>query len=316
MNQLKGSVLELQKVSASVSSPKKISGNVGTKTMTVGEDGATFIPSVTEDGILSWTNDKDLPNPEPVNIKGKDGRDGVDGKDGYTPVLGKDYFTESQKEEFVDDVLQNALPSFYTEISRGKGQPNKVIRVTCHGLKDGETYSLHLYTSSRRRGSAQNPWRHPSNENDGENYTGKGYANLVGQRYSSYQENELYPDVPRWMPNNGILQTEWEFTAEKEKEVLEIEIGTWLLPMLKPIDGDFENDTYGLIGVSNRSIAPLLFQFRLVKDGTVGLCQNTLRIGLAKQRVLGAWQTGFIKYVASKKVPIIDTQYLYTSIQQ
>ena len=45
--------------------------------------GATFIPSVDAEGNLSWSNDGDLPNPEPVNIKGKDG---------YTPVKGVDYF--------------------------------------------------------------------------------------------------------------------------------------------------------------------------------------------------------------------------------
>ncbi len=38
-----------------------------------GEDGATFTPNVSVDGVLSWTNDKLLPNPTPVNIKGKDG---------------------------------------------------------------------------------------------------------------------------------------------------------------------------------------------------------------------------------------------------
>lgn len=32
--------------------------------------GYTFIPHVSEDGILSWTNDGDLENPDPVNIKG------------------------------------------------------------------------------------------------------------------------------------------------------------------------------------------------------------------------------------------------------
>lgn len=38
-----------------------------------GENGATFYPSVSEDGIISWTNDRELENPAPVNIKGKDG---------------------------------------------------------------------------------------------------------------------------------------------------------------------------------------------------------------------------------------------------
>lgn len=35
-----------------------------------------FIPSVSSDGILSWTNKAGLPNPPSVNIKGKDGVDG------------------------------------------------------------------------------------------------------------------------------------------------------------------------------------------------------------------------------------------------
>ena len=36
-------------------------------------DGATFTPSVSSDGVLSWTNDKGKPNPVSVNIKGPKG---------------------------------------------------------------------------------------------------------------------------------------------------------------------------------------------------------------------------------------------------
>lgn len=112
---------------------------------TDGKDGATFIPSVSENGIISWTNDGGLPNPEPVNIKGKDGVDGtngVDGKDGYTPIKGVDYFdgepgkdgadgnpgadgytpikgtdywTETDKTEMVADVIA-ALPVYNGEV--------------------------------------------------------------------------------------------------------------------------------------------------------------------------------------------------------
>lgn len=42
-----------------------------------GENGATFTPYVSADGIISWTNDKGLKNPTPVNIKGADGDDYV-----------------------------------------------------------------------------------------------------------------------------------------------------------------------------------------------------------------------------------------------
>ncbi len=39
--------------------------------------GTTFTPAVSEDGVLSWTNDGGKPNPEPVNIKGPQGEDGA-----------------------------------------------------------------------------------------------------------------------------------------------------------------------------------------------------------------------------------------------
>lgn len=55
-----------------------------------GQDGATFTPSVASDGTLSWTNDKSLPNPTPVNIKGDKGdtgATGANGQDGVTPTL-------------------------------------------------------------------------------------------------------------------------------------------------------------------------------------------------------------------------------------
>lgn len=38
----------------------------------IAEDGATFTPRISSEGVLSWTNDKGLPNPAPVNIMGKD----------------------------------------------------------------------------------------------------------------------------------------------------------------------------------------------------------------------------------------------------
>jgi hypothetical protein len=41
-----------------------------------GEDGATFTPSLT-DGVLSWTNDKGLANPDPVDLNPEDGEDGA-----------------------------------------------------------------------------------------------------------------------------------------------------------------------------------------------------------------------------------------------
>lgn len=60
-----------------------MSGNSGSGTPgQPGRDGVTFIPSVSEEGIISWTNDGGLPNPEPVDIMGPQGEPGQDGAPG------------------------------------------------------------------------------------------------------------------------------------------------------------------------------------------------------------------------------------------
>lgn len=62
---------------------------------------AVFTPSVSADGVLSWTNDKGLENPAPVSVKGEKGD---------TPARGRDYWTEADKTEIINNVLQ-LLPS-------------------------------------------------------------------------------------------------------------------------------------------------------------------------------------------------------------
>lgn len=64
-----------------------------------GKNGATFRPTVSADGTLSFQNDQNLPNPDPVNIRGpqgpqglpgadgQDGAQGEPGKDGTTPAI-------------------------------------------------------------------------------------------------------------------------------------------------------------------------------------------------------------------------------------
>ena len=48
-----------------------------TQVLHEGQNGATFTPSVSGDGVISWTNDKGLENPAPVNIKGRNGKDAI-----------------------------------------------------------------------------------------------------------------------------------------------------------------------------------------------------------------------------------------------
>lgn len=53
------------------------------ETIELGSSGVTFIPSVSPEGELSWSNDGGLDNPEPVNIKGPKG------DSGDTPFIGE-----------------------------------------------------------------------------------------------------------------------------------------------------------------------------------------------------------------------------------
>lgn len=61
-----------------------------------GENGATFTPDVSDAGTLSWTNDKGLPNPDPVNIKGPKGDTGDTGPQGEPGTIGPQGETGAQ----------------------------------------------------------------------------------------------------------------------------------------------------------------------------------------------------------------------------
>ena len=53
-----------------------------------GDPGVTFTPSVSSAGVISWTNDGGLPNPDSVNIKGPAGDDGVSPEVTVTSITG------------------------------------------------------------------------------------------------------------------------------------------------------------------------------------------------------------------------------------
>ena len=53
-----------------------------------GADGTTFTPSVSSEGVISWTNDGGKQNPSPVNIKGPQGPQGETGATGATGATG------------------------------------------------------------------------------------------------------------------------------------------------------------------------------------------------------------------------------------
>ncbi len=69
-------------------------------------NGATFTPSVSSAGVISWTNNKGLANPTSRNIRGPKGADG------HTPVRGVDYWTDADKAALWESMLDNIPGSF------------------------------------------------------------------------------------------------------------------------------------------------------------------------------------------------------------
>lgn len=83
-----------------------------------------FVPTIDEEGNISWSNDAELENPETVNIKGEQG------EAGYTPVKGTDYFTpeeienirldlETMLKQYIDEQLANNETGDGTESGDG-----------------------------------------------------------------------------------------------------------------------------------------------------------------------------------------------------
>lgn len=178
-------------------------------------------------------------------------------------------------------VLEMINAPTYTTLTRDSAQ----LTVHCHGLQDGKSYRLHLYTVSRHRGNRQGAWFHPANYDaepvDGVPEQRIGYGRIAGNQYV----NIVFPSVPDWMPNGGYLQTEWDIGADG---TVKIDLSSWILPLLKAMDGAWgslettEHRYYvvtGIIGVSNRCYAGRLFRFCLISEDTVFPCRDTLSIG-------------------------------------
>lgn len=88
------------------------SGSGGT-----GADGVTFTPSVSADGVISWTNDGGKDNPAPVNIKGNSGTDGV----GIQSVVQTTTSTADGGDNIITVTLTNGNTATFTVKNGSKG---------------------------------------------------------------------------------------------------------------------------------------------------------------------------------------------------
>ena len=105
-------------VKGHLSNGLSLSGHISIGGGSAGNDGTTFIPSVSADGVLSWSNDGGLENPSPVNIKGAKGDKGdtgaigPQGEPGTSPVRGTDYWTTEDIAEIKWYITENIIKAY------------------------------------------------------------------------------------------------------------------------------------------------------------------------------------------------------------
>jgi len=128
---------ELTLTSASGTSTVDLKGDTG-------DNGATFTPSLTDEGDLSWTNDKGLDNPATVNIHGHKGDTG----DSAFEIATQHGF-EGSEEEWLDSLngtdgisITSVKQTFQSDANDG----DNVLTVT---LSDGSTSDFTVQNGSK-----------------------------------------------------------------------------------------------------------------------------------------------------------------------
>ena len=108
-----------------------------------GKDGATYTPAVSSDGTLTWTNDQNLPNPDPVNIRGPQGPRGATGATGATGPQGP-----------AGESAGDSIMYYDTEQDSGYKDPNNgedIMRMSFYidshelDVTNGENYDYELF---------------------------------------------------------------------------------------------------------------------------------------------------------------------------
>jgi len=248
---------------------KKIS--VGLRGQATGEDGVDILPST----LCSLGAVKPGPAAQADT-----------GTQPSLPVWG-------QLQEQVADLRDNAKLCYTTleKPKTGEDDSSVRVRINLHGISrlTGKL-ELHVYVCMRHRHRSCY-WRHPSNwdAEQGEGIVKMGYGEIAGKPYANGDVaiSDVYPDVPDWMPNEGYLETVIPISimARRRGYVL-LDLSNWLLPLLKPAEEDaFSWSRCGLMGVQgDGTVAPLLFQFRLVEAGKqIGTAESTLAVGIRRQ---------------------------------
>lgn len=101
--------------------PKGETGNTGPEGPKgdKGDTGPYFLPNVSSEGVISWTNNGNLPNPTSVNIKGPQGEQGPKGDKGDPGAAGT--YTAGDNIQIVNDVISATVPTSTSELTNDSG---------------------------------------------------------------------------------------------------------------------------------------------------------------------------------------------------
>jgi len=170
---------------------------------------------------------------------------------------------------------------------------------------------LHLYRCVRNR-HRRTYWQHPTNYNytkeDGNPKWGYG---LIANKNVAHTGEQTYPEVPYWMPNAGYMNTEMQITsADRTNGYIDLDLSTYLLPLLKPVSEDQSWTECGFVGLQGAGTNnSLLLRFRICKNGIpIDEPGDVLRLGVRGN------------YTPSEEQPFliegkINCKALYTSIK-
>lgn len=194
--------------------PKSKSGGTG-------ENGATFVPSVeqTEDGIiLSWSNDKGLPNPEPINIQGPEGpvgpqgiagvqgpkgEQGVQGIQGETGATGPQGPMGPQGEKGENGTSFKISGYFNTLEELQSGVPAPSVG-DAYGVGENAPYNIYIYSGSEwiDNGTIQGP-QGPAGPQGPQGIQGeKGEPGIQGNVGPTGPQGETGPQGPQGPQGN------------------------------------------------------------------------------------------------------------------
>ena len=121
-----------------------------------GTNGATFTPAVDDAGNLSWSNDKDLANPNTVNIKGAKGDKGdkgdtgAKGADGQTPNISIGTVTTGAAGTNASATISGTTPNLTLNLTIPKGDKGDKGDTGVAGSGGTVTKTVKVLTSSAK----------------------------------------------------------------------------------------------------------------------------------------------------------------------